>query len=231
MLCTALPSRILSAGENLFDYILESFEKNNFHPEENSVLVISSKFVAVSQGLISQIPLRELVFLEADEVLVDKDAFFLTVKNGIVIANAGIDLSNSETGKCILWPKNPQKVCDEVRAFLQKKYTLKNFGVIISDSRVTMRRRGTVGVALAWSGIIGIKDERGTLDLFGRPLIVSTVNIADNLTSAAEILMGQAAECTPLVCISCLDAVHFTDISQNPSLAFISKEEDIFILN
>ncbi len=229
MLCTALPHRILSKGDNLQSYILESFKKNTLTITEYSVLVVSSKLAAVSQGRISSDSLRELVMEEADEILVDKEKFLLTVKNGIVIANAGIDLSNSETKECILWPENPQGLCDGLRFFLQNHFGVKNIGVILSDSRVTMRRKGTVGVALAWSGIVGIKDERGTPDLFGRPLTVSTVNIADNLTSAAEILMGQAAECTPLVLISQLDPIHFTDTPQDFSTAQISEEEDLFI--
>lgn len=230
MLCTALPSRILEKSEDLWNYIQESFEKNLYTPSECSVLVISSKICAVSQGRVVQEDLRSLVMQEADEVLVDRGSFLLTVKDGIVIANAGIDLSNSQDKGCILWPQNPQLLCDTIRKNLQTTYSIANVGVIISDSRVTPRRQGTVGVALAWSGIKGIKDERGTPDLFGRPLTVSTVNIADNLTSASEVLMGQAAECTPLVGISQLDPIHFTDEPQTPLSAIISKEEDLFMV-
>lgn len=229
MRCTGLSGKIFSKKESLIEYIKTAFTTHSLQISEYTVLVISSKIVALSQGRTSSLPLREIVMQEADEILVDKGAFFLTIKNGIVIPNAGIDLSNSQTKECILWPEDAQTVCDDIRTFLQQEYSIQNIGVIISDSRVTMRRQGTVGVALAWSGIIGIKDERGALDLFGRPLSVSTVNIADNLTSASEILMGQAAECTPLVLISDLDPIHFTNIQQSPQSAIISAKEDLFI--
>ncbi|HID92309.1 TPA: coenzyme F420-0:L-glutamate ligase [Candidatus Gracilibacteria bacterium] len=232
-------TRILQKNENLFLFFIEYAEKNiNRVIQENSVLVISSKIVAVSQNRIMNILdienkesvelFRKAVIDEADEILVDKNKFFLTVKNGVVIANAGIDKSNSKTGEIILWPENIQEFADIFSEKIKKKYALKNFGVVISDSRVTMRRRGTVGVALNWSGFWGVKDERGTKDLFGRKLEVSTVNIADNLVSAAEILMGQAAECIPFVIIQNLDSGLFTNIQQTHKSAEISQEEDLF---
>lgn len=229
-----IKTQIVEKGENLFSFFCEYLQKNNvFNITENSVLVISSKVVAVSQNRIvntgeSLELFRNAVFSEADEILVDKNKFLLTVKNGVVIANAGIDQSNSKEGEIILWPENIQEFCDNFSEKIKKRYNLKNFGVVISDSRVTMRRRGTVGVALGWSGIWGVKDERGTKDLFGRALEVSTVNIADNLVSSAEILMGQAAECTPFVLIENLAQSLFTDEEQTHASAEISKDEDLF---
>ncbi len=228
-----LKTRILKKGEDIFTFFLEYLHNTPSKKiQDNTVLVISSKIVAVHQGRIMKIEniedFRRAVFAEADEILVDKNKFLLTVKNGVVIANAGIDQSNSKDGEVILWPENIQEFADEYTQKIKERYGLKNFGVIISDSRVTMRRRGTVGVGIAWSGIWGVKDERGTKDLFGRELEVSTVNIADNLVSSAEIVMGQAAECTPFVLIENLDNTLFTDVQQTHESAEISKEEDLF---
>jgi coenzyme F420-0:L-glutamate ligase len=230
-----IKTRILKEGENIFTFFLEYLKNaKSENIQDNTVLVISSKIVAVSQNKIVNIQnledFRKAVFAEADEILVDKNKFLLTVKNGVVIANAGIDQSNSKKGKIILWPENIQEFADKFTKKIKKVFNLKNFGVVVSDSRVTMRRRGTVGVAIAWSGFFGIKDERGTEDLFGNKLEVSTVNIADNLVSSAEILMGQAAESTPFVLIENLDKNLFTEIQQNHKSAEISKEEDLFLI-
>ncbi len=230
-----IKTRILEKGENIFTFFLEYLKNaKSENITENTILVISSKIVAVHQKRIVKIngleDFRKAVFAEADEILVDKNAFLLTVKNGVVIANAGIDQSNSKQGEIILWPENIQEFADTFTQKIKEKYNLKNFGVVISDSRVTMRRRGTVGVAIAWSGFWGVKDERGTKDLFGRELEVSTVNIADNLVSSAEIVMGQAAESTPFVLIENLDTSLFTDIQQTHKSAEISKEEDLFYI-
>ena len=223
-----IQTSIFKKGENLFSFFLDFFGKKKL--KENSIVIISSKIVALSQKRVSTNDLRTEVQKEADEILVDKGDFFCTVKNGIVIANAGIDQSNSAKGEIILWPENCQKVVDDFRKKLQKYYQVKNIGVVLSDSRVTMRRRGTVGVALAWSGFFGVQDERGKKDLFGRVLEVSTVNMADNFVSTAEILMGQADESIPFVLIEDINERLFTDIQQNPKDAWISKEEDLFFI-
>lgn len=223
-----ITTQIFRKGENLFSFFIDSLGEKKI--TEYSIVVISSKIVALSQSRVSTNNLRSEVEKEADEILVDKGSFFLTVKDGIVIANAGIDQSNSKRGEIILWPENCQKVADSFREKIQKKFGVKNIGVVLSDSRVTMRRRGTVGVALAWSGFWGVKDERGKKDLFGRVLEVSTVNMADNFVSSAEILMGQADECIPFVGIENIDPLLFTDIQQDVKSAWISKKEDLFYI-
>ncbi len=225
-----ITTSIFQQGENIYSFFIEHIKKKRIEIKENSIVVISSKIVALSQNRVSSEKLRTMVEKEADEILVDKGEFFLTVKNGIVIANAGIDQSNSKQGEIILWPEQCQNFVDEFRKKLQELYQIKNIGVVLSDSRVTMRRRGTVGVALAWSGFWGVKDERGKKDLFGRVLEVSTVNIADNMVSASEILMGQADECTPFVLIENINKNLFTNIQQHEKNAWIGKKEDLFFV-
>lgn len=226
MKLTPLKTRIFEKNKNIFDFFQEHYDINQL--QENSVFVISSKIVALSQGRTSKKNLREEVISHADEILNDCGDFFLTVNEGIVIPNAGIDRSNSPSGEIILWPQDAEEEAILFKTHLQEITGIKNVGVIISDSRITPRRRGTVGVALAWSGIWGVKDERGKQDLFGRKLEVSSINIADNLSSAAEVLMGQANESTPFVCIEELSSTLFTNIQQHPDTAYISKSEDLF---
>lgn len=225
-------TRVFQPHEVLYDFITEHISSHNASPRfpERSVLIVSSKIVALSQGRISTDPLKKAVHEHADEIINDLGDLFLTCTNGILIANAGIDQSNARNGEIILWPTNPEKVAQDLRTKIQKEYNTKELGVIISDSRVTPRRRGTVGVAIGWSGIWGVKDERGKKDIFGRPLEVSTVNIADNLVSGAEILMGQADECIPLVLVENLSADLFTHTHQSASSAHIPSSEDIFPL-
>ena len=128
----------------------------------------------------------------------------------------------------MLWPENPQKYADEFCEKIKKKYRTQNIGIIISDSRITPRRQGTTGVALAWSGITGVFDLRGKTDIYGNILKVSTVNIADNICSGAEVLMGQADEKTPFILVENLPHQYFTDEPQDPERAIISRQEDLF---
>ena len=70
-------------------------------------------------------------------------------------------------------------------------------GVIIADSRTHAMRLGCSGVAIGCAGITSVIDDRGRSDLFGRKLEVTKRAIADNIASAAELVMGEADECTP----------------------------------
>ncbi len=80
-----------------------------------------------------------------------------------------------------------------------KRSTGKHLGVMIIDSHGRAWRIGTVGACIGLSGIPAVMDERGWKDLFGYALRITIVGIADELAAAASLLMGQAAEATPVV--------------------------------
>jgi coenzyme F420-0:L-glutamate ligase/coenzyme F420-1:gamma-L-glutamate ligase len=129
---------------------------------------------------------------------------------GFVCANAGIDQSNvgkAEVGMVnaesggewvLLLPENPDQSAAEIRAALESA-SGKRLGVLIIDSHGRAWRLGTVGVAIGLSGLPGLMDERGWTDLFGYKLQITVVGVADELAAAASLMMGQAAEGTPVV--------------------------------
>jgi coenzyme F420-0:L-glutamate ligase/coenzyme F420-1:gamma-L-glutamate ligase len=85
-----------------------------------------------------------------------------------------------------------------MRDEIQSK-TGKQIGILIIDSHGRAWRNGTVGIAIGMSGIPGLEDLRGTPDLFGSELRITQVGVADELAAAASLMMGQAAEGTPIV--------------------------------
>jgi F420-0:gamma-glutamyl ligase len=120
-----------------------------------------------------------------------------------------------------------QQFVDDFRQRLKQKARAESLGVILADSRVVPFRLGISGVALAWSGLLGVSDERGKPDLFGKPLKVSRLAIADNLASLAQLFFGQAAEQTPFVLIN--DApVAFSDTQQDYKSAQIDPADDLY---
>lgn len=137
--------------------------------------------------------LAALVLSEADEILGGVKGFLLTVKNGILTPNAGVDLKNSPPGTATLWPTNPDRSANRLRTSLERRYRTR-LGVEIVDSHVTALRLGTVGLAIGLSGFNPIRDRRGIDDLFGRPIRVTQANIADDIASATHLLMGESAE-------------------------------------
>jgi len=188
--------------------------------KDGDVLVVSSKFVAVSEGRVVKLGgvsagtkarelarkyrmnprLCELVVRESDEILGGIPGFLLASKDGLLTPNAGIDKSNVKHGAVVLYPRKPQESAWRIREGLKFSCGV-SVGVVICDSRLSPTRRGTTGVAIAASGIEAVLDMRGRKDLFGNVLKVTAQGVADDLSSAAEILMGESDEATPMVLV------------------------------
>jgi coenzyme F420-0:L-glutamate ligase len=126
--------------------------------------------------------------------------FILTLRDGLLTPNAGIDKSNIEHGRVVLYPTNPVQFAAEIVNTIQSRHGIR-IGVVVSDSRLMPTRMGTTGVALAATGLQAILDLRGKPDLFGNPLKVTRQAIADDLCSGAQLIMGEAAEAVPIVIV------------------------------
>jgi coenzyme F420-0:L-glutamate ligase / coenzyme F420-1:gamma-L-glutamate ligase len=155
--------------------------------------------------------IAELLLQESNEILrMRMGTAIVEHRLGFVCANAGIDQSNvgnaqgknqneeSQNEFALLLPEDPDKSAAELRAALEAA-SGKNLGVMIIDSHGRAWRLGTVGVAIGLSGLPGLVDERGWNDLFGYTLKITVVGVADELAAAASLMMGQAAEGTPVV--------------------------------
>lgn len=154
----------------------------------------------------------ELILRESNEVLRTRvGAIIVEHKLGFVCANAGIDHSNVDSplhlGEgsgvrsedwVLLLPAEPDRSAEMMRSVIQSK-SGKRVGILIIDSHGRAWRNGTVGVAIGIAGIPGLEDLRGRPDLFGYQLQVTQVGVADELAAAASLMMGQAAEGTPVV--------------------------------
>lgn len=230
-----IKSKIIKTGDDLVSVINQSLLSANQVLQNGDVLVISSKVVAVSQKRVHKLnesrdfpeELKELVRSEA-EVVYPGPIVDFTLKYNIIIPNAGIDKSNAEPGTVILWPENPQQTVNEIRDLLIKEYALNTLGVLLVDSRCQPLRQGVSGVSIVYSGFIGVEDRRGEPDLYGRKLMITKQAKADELASAANLIMGEGNEAIPFV-IARKAPLIFTDKKQD-SLAeqFISPSECIF---
>ncbi len=154
----------------------------------------------------------ELVLRESNEVLRTRvGTIIVEHRLGFVCANAGIDHSNVDSPLLsgegpgvrsedwvLLLPADPDLSSRKMRDAIQSK-TGKGIGLLIIDSHGRAWRNGTVGVAIGIAGIPGLQDLRGEPDLFGYRLQITQVGVADELAAAASLVMGQAAEGTPVV--------------------------------
>lgn len=216
----AVKTRLVKVGDNLVDIILEALKEQNIPLENNDILVLTSKIVSYAEGRLVKLSevkpsekakelaekfslqpeLAELLLREAEKVYGGVEKAVLTLKNGMLTANAGIDNKNAPVGYVALWPKNAKEVAEQIREELKRK-TGKVVAVLIIDSGLAPLRKGTVGVALAVAGFKPVEDRRGRKDLYGKTLVITQNAVADNLASAAHLLIGEAAEKTPVVLV------------------------------
>lgn len=199
MIIKPIKTRIFKEGENLFSFVARYFKKL----PEKSIIVITSKIIALSEkrtAIIKNNKTKEKLLRKESEFALPTKYVWLTIKDGMVMASAGIDESNAN-GKLILLPKNSFKTAYFLRKKLQQKYKVNKLGVLITDSRTTPLRSGITGVALGYAGFRGIKNYVGLPDIFGRKFKFSRTNIADSLAVAAVLVMGEGNERQPIAII------------------------------
>ena len=219
---TVLPLKSTLKKEqfDLFESIVTDFKNVQITLQNGDVLVISSKYVANSQGRILEydnvIPsldaekigkkfrmkpkMAEIILRESDKIFGGISGFVITSSDNIMAPNAGIDKSNTQSGTVILYPNEPYLVAEHLRRKFLLEYNI-HVGIIITDSRLMPGRVGTVGVAIACSGIEPTSDLRGEKDLYGNVLKVTFQAIADDLASIANLKMGEGSDATPCVLI------------------------------
>jgi coenzyme F420-0:L-glutamate ligase/coenzyme F420-1:gamma-L-glutamate ligase len=222
---------LVKPGDDLSNIIIGALKTSNETLRDGDILVIAQKIVSKAESrfvnLHEVIPsaralelakevnkdprLVELILGESDEIVRHRrDVLIVAQKLGLVIANAGIDQSNIEQdgndGTALLLPENPDRTCTTIAAELFSKTGIK-VGVIINDSHGRAFRNGTVGVAIGVHGVTALADLRGAPDLFKRKLKSTEVGIADEIASAASLLMGQSNEARPVILVRGLSGV------------------------
>ncbi len=219
-----IKTRIFKEGEDLASFILEYVKKL----PEDSVLVVTSKIVALAEGSVVEYKSKrekaKLIKHESDFALPTK-LVWMTIKDGMILASAGIDESNAN-GKMILLPRDSYKAAEILRKSLMKKFRLSNLGVLITDSRLMPLRKGALGVALGYAGFKGLKNYIGTKDIFGRVFDMSQSDIADSLATAAVVCMGEGKEQQPLALITDAPVTFAKKVKRNELI--ISPEQDVY---
>lgn len=206
---------------DLVETIIDMLEVSETTLQDGDVLAVSSKYAAISEGRVVDLDtvevspraeeigarfnmnpqMAQLVLQEADHVFGGIPmGFLLTAKDGIISPNAGLDRSNIPSGKVVLFPAHPYELAATIRRALDIRLGV-DVGVILTDSWLMPGRLGTTGVALATAGFKPVQDERGKIDLFGNPMQVTQRGIADSITIAAQMVMGETAEATPIAVV------------------------------
>ena len=186
-------------GMQLGDIIVEACSGEPNGPLlDNDVLVVTQKIVSKAEGRLVEInpddPLSHKVLVEEEAVRIVRrrgDLIITETKHGFVCANSGIDLSNVERGQAALLPLDSDRSARRIRDIVRARLGV-SVGVIVSDTFGRPWRKGLTDVAIGVAGIAGVLDLRGTPDALGRTMQVTEVAVADELASAAELVMGKS---------------------------------------
>jgi coenzyme F420-0:L-glutamate ligase/coenzyme F420-1:gamma-L-glutamate ligase len=161
------------------------------------VVVVTQKIVSKAEGRLVPVdhgdPAAKLALVEQESVRIVRRRGELVIsetRHGFVCANAGVDLSNVDDGTAALLPEDSDRSARRIRAGLQATLGV-DVGVIVSDTFGRPWRRGVTDVAIGCAGVAAVVDLRGTRDAGGRELMATEVCVADEIASAAELVMGK----------------------------------------
>jgi coenzyme F420-0:L-glutamate ligase len=251
-----ISTRIIHPFEPLVPILIEAIRASSCEGEnhewgeglqDGDIIVLAESAVATAQGRVIALDtivpskeacqyaeqfdmdpaLCELVLAESDEIVGGIPGFLLAMVDDSLLPNAGIDGSNAPAGHVVLLPDNPDACAKAIKTDLEAEFHV-SLAVLIIDSRTHPMRFGCGGIAIGCSGLEAVVDERGRTDLFGNPLLVTRRAVADNIASAAELLMGEADEAVPLVIVRGTKGT-LPPITDETGIPRISPDECLFM--
>lgn len=233
-------------GDDLASIIVSAAEKMGVGILEGDVVVVAQIIVSKAEGRTTRLsdvkPSRfaehvagkfgkdprhvELILRESRRIVRMARGIIITeTHGGHICANSGVDLSNVGTGLAALPPIDPDQSARRLREGIRRLRGV-DVAVIVSDTHGRPLRRGAINVAIGCSGLEPILDLRGVKDLYGRVLRSKMVCVADELASAAELVMGQADEGVPAAIIR---GYRFKAGDSPASIIPRSEEDDLFL--
>jgi len=213
---------LIKKGDNLGQLIVETAKKQNTPIQEKDVIVVTHVAVSKAEGNIINLDqvtpserakeiaqkinkdpaMVEVILQETKDIIrIGQNSIITETKSGVICANAGVDRSNVSGDRNVVpLPKNANASAQNIRQEI-KRLTGANVAVIVSDTHGRPFRMGEINVTVGVAGIKPIRDRRGEKDLFGYVLRIKQTAIADELSSAAELVIGQANEGIPAAII------------------------------
>jgi len=221
----------VAAGDEIAELVLDAAAANDIALEPNDCLVVTQKIVSKAENRMVPLDPEDLAartaLVESESVRIVRrrdDLIISETTHGFVCANAGVDLSNVEEGWAALLPVDADRSAKHIRDALRARAGV-DLAVVVSDTFGRPWRRGLTDVAIGVSGIAAVLDLRDTPDALGRTLKVTEVAIADEVASAAELVMGKSSG-IPVAIVRGLDRAWFRDASVRELIR--PTNEDLF---
>jgi coenzyme F420-0:L-glutamate ligase/coenzyme F420-1:gamma-L-glutamate ligase len=212
---------VIDGPADIAELVVSALGQDKIHLKDGDVLVIAHTLVSKAEGRTMnqkdvQVSPRakeiaerngfdpvqaELALRESREVLRTERVLITETLYGLVCNFSGVDHSNAPAGGYVLLPLDPDGSASQIRELLLHKTGLRKLAVIISDTQGRPWRKGSVNLAIGCAGINAFKYNKGKTDLYGRVIERSTVCQIDKIAAAAEHVMGQAGEGTPVIVV------------------------------
>ena len=212
---------IIKEGDDIADLIIDSIQRTTISISDGDIIVIAHTIISRAEGMefylpyINPSPIAELIARRTGkdpslvELILSEASKFLKVENNIIItktkqgwicANSAVDQSNSQPNCAVTLPVDSSKSATSIGKKLSETYQ-KNLSLLIADTHGRALRRGAINVAIGSYNFSVIDDAKGREDIFGYKLKSTIVALADEVCSAAELVMGQAGEMIPVVIV------------------------------
>ena len=247
---TSIPDiPLVRPGDDLAALMIAACARNALTPSDGDILAVAQKIVSKAEGryvdlakirpspraaaLAAEVEkdprLVEVILAESRRVVRQSPGVLIVEHRlGFIMANAGVDRSNVDPDlgaePVLLLPRDPDTSAARLRERLGAHFRSQP-AVIVTDSWGRAWRRGTVGVALGAAGLPALMDLRGRSDLFGHELRVTETGFADEIASAASLIMGQANEGQPVVLVR---GLCWADAAKPGASLLRTPEEDLF---
>ena len=239
---------IVKEGDDLAAFICQAAEKPGTPIQDGDIIVVTHVIVSRAEGNVVNLEtvtpsefaksiakrtdkdprLVEVILRESRSIVrLSKGKLITETKQGLICANSGIDRSNvPEKDIVALLPENADQSAQRIRQKILE-ISGKDVAIIVSDTHGRPLRKGEINIALGVAGFEPLRDRRGEKDLFGYIIQVKRTAIADELSSAAELVIGQTNEGIPVAIIR---GYHYPKSESAKATELIRpREEDLFI--
>ena len=160
---------------------------------DGDIVVVTSKIVSKAEGRVVQAGREEAIDAETVRVVARRGPTrIVETRHGLVLAAAGVDVSNTSPGTVVLLPEDPDASARALRKGLRDRLGV-TVGVLITDTLGRPWRTGQTDAAIGAAGLAPLIDYRGTADTFGTDLEVTVAAVADEIAGAADLIKGKAA--------------------------------------
>lgn len=220
-------------GDDLAALLADAWRGAGMVPQDGDVVAVTSKVISKAEGRLvpaadasgGEEPRQDAITSETDRVVAVRGRTrIVRTRHGFVMAAAGVDASNVESGSLVLLPLDPDASAQALREALSSTWGV-NVAVVVTDTAGRAWRAGQTDVALGAAGLVVLDDHGGRTDSYGNPLVVTAPAVADEVAGAAEMATGKLSF-SPAALVRGLAAFVLEPGDHGPGAAALVRAED-----